>query len=167
MIKQQLQSDMKEAMKQGNSKTVEVLRMALASINAREKEKRYKLSKDFPGLDEKGLLQKSALEDGEVINVLSSEIKKRKDAILLYEQGGRFELAVGEKGEIAILQPYLPEQLSEDDLKKRIEASIEKIGATQIKDMGKVMADLMPSIQGRADSTVVSGIVKSLLTKKS
>ena len=153
MIKQQLQIDTKEAMKQKNQPLVDVLRMAMSAIQLKEKEQSYKTKeaqKDF--------------EDEQVIGVLSSEIKKRKDAIALYQQGNRPELADKEKAEIAMLQAYLPEQLSEDELKKLITESIAKTGATQIKDMGKIMADLMPQVKGKADNSEISKVIKELLS---
>jgi uncharacterized protein YqeY len=101
--------------------------------------------------------------------VASSEIKKRKDAIALYEKGNRPELADKEKKEIEILKKYLPEQLSEEELKKLIQESIAKVGGPnghpEIKDMGRVMADLNPKIKGKADSGEASKIVKELLSK--
>ena len=153
MIKQQLQIDTKEAMKQKNQPLVDVLRMAMSAIQLKEKEQSYKTKE----------VQKD-LEDEQVIGVLSSEIKKRKDAIALYEQGGRPELADKEKAEIAMLQAYLPEQLSEDELKKLIEESMAKTGATTMKDMGKVMADLAPNVKGKADNSEISKIIKQLLS---
>jgi len=153
MIKQQLQIDTKEAMKQKNQPLVDVLRMAMSAIQLKEKEQSYKTKE----------AQKD-LEDEQVIGVLSSEIKKRKDAIALYQQGNRPELADKEKAEIAMLQAYLPEQLSEDELKKLITESIAKTGATQIKDMGKIMADLMPQVKGKADNSEISKVIKELLS---
>lgn len=152
MLKQQIQTDTKEAMKQGNQEVVDVLRMTTSAIQLKEKEKSYKTKE----------AQKD-LEDDEIIGIVSSEIKKRKDAIALYEQGNRQELADKEKAEIEILQKYLPEQLSEADLRKLIEASIAKTGAKEIKDMGKIMADLMPSVKGKANNAQISNIIKELL----
>ena len=164
MLKQQLQTDIKEAMKQKAQERVEVLRMAVAAANAKQTEKRYKLSKDNPGKTEEELMKESDLSDDEMLGVLTSEIKKRRDAIALYEQGGRPELAQKEKSEIDMLQVYLPEQLSVDELKKIIEASIKKTGATQMKDMGKIMADIMPSVKGKAEGGEISKIIKELLS---
>jgi|SRR3989344_5923026 len=164
MLKQQIQNDVKDAMKQGNQQVVGVLRMAVSSINAKEKEKRYKLSKEDSEAKEEELLQASQLTDDEVIGVLSSEIKKRKDAIVLYQQGNRPELARQEQDEITILQKYLPEQLSPEELKKLVGASITKTGASQMKDMGKIMADLMPKTKGKADNSEISKIIKELLS---
>ena len=165
MLKQQIQTDTKEAMKQKNQELVEVLRMAVASVNAKQTEKRYKLSKDNPGKTDEELIKESELSDDEVIGVLTSEVKKRKDAIALYEQGGRPELAAKEKSEIEILQKYLPEQLPLDELKKMVEESIQKTGAAEIKDTGKIMADLMPRVKGRAEGSEISKIIKELLSK--
>jgi len=165
MLKQQIQSGATDALKQGNQEVSGVLRLVLSSLNSKEKEKRYKFSKEDPNLKEEDLTKKSALLDDEVISVLSSEIKKRRDAITLYEKGNRPELADKEKKEIEIIQKYLPEQLSSDELKKLIKESISKVGAKEMKDMGKVMADLSPKIKGKADNSIVSKIVKELLFK--
>ncbi|MEK7080420.1 MAG: GatB/YqeY domain-containing protein, partial [Patescibacteria group bacterium] len=141
-------------MKSKDDFVVGTLRMLLATVISKEKEKRYKMK-----------LEKDAeLTDEEIIETVSSEIKKRKDAIALYEKGNRPELAEKEQKEINILKKYLPEQLSETELKKMVEESANKVGAKEIKDMGKVMADLNPKIKGKADSGQVSKIVKELLS---
>ena len=165
MLKNQIQSDVTQALKQGNKEVAGVLRMLLASIVSKEKEKRYKVSKETPDSKEEDLVKKSELTDDELVSVLSSEIKKRKDAIELYQKGNRQELADKEKREIEVLQKYLPEQLSLDELKKLIEESISKVGAKEMKDTGKIMADLMPKVKGKADSSEISRIVKELLGK--
>ncbi len=163
MLKQKIQSDIKESMKAKDSVSVMVLRMTVAAINAKQTEERYKISKDAPEKTEEVLIAESELSDDEIIGVLASEIKKRKDAIVLYEQGGRPELAELEKNEITILQKYLPEQLSADEIKKLVEEAVASTGAKEMRDMGKVMAELNPKIKGRADGKVVSDMVKELL----
>ena len=163
--KKQIKDDVPAALKQGDEKTSTVLRMALANITTKEKEKRYKISKDEPNLAEEELQKKSELAEDEIISVISSEIKKRKDAIVLYEKGNRQELADKEKEEIKILQKYLPEQLSTEELEKLIQESINKVSAKEMKDMGKVMADLAPKIKGKADNSQVSRIIKEALIK--
>jgi hypothetical protein len=165
MLKQQIQLDMKSAMKSGKVFELGVLRMVLASFLTKEKEKRYKIVKDRPETKEEDLIKETELSEAEVIDVLSSEVKKRKDAIVLYEKGGRPELAENEKKEIEVLQKYLPAQLSQDEIKKLVEESISATSAREIKDMGKVMADLNPKIKGKADGGEVSKIVKELLAK--
>ena len=165
MLKQQIQNDVKEFLKSGDNLASGTLRMVLASMISKEKEKRYNIAKKKPDLNEQDLVKESELTDEEIIGVLLSEIKKRKDAIVLYDKGNRQELADKEKKEIEILQKYLPEQLSVEELKKIIEESVNKVGAKEIKDMGKVMADLIPRVKGKADSGEVSKIIKELLSK--
>jgi uncharacterized protein YqeY len=152
-------------MKQGNQELVGVLRMTLSAINAKEKEKRYALSVQKPEAKEEDLIQESALADSEMIDVIISEIKKRKDAIVLYEKGSRQDLVQRERYEISMLQPYLPKQLSGEELQALIQESIARLGAKEIKDMGRVMADLSPKIKGRADNSEVSNIIKGILSK--
>ncbi len=158
MLKQKIQADATGAMKSGENLKMETLRMLLASAVSKEKEKRYKLK-----------LEKDVeLTDDEMLDVLSSEIKKRKDAIALYIQGKRPELAEKEEKEMEILKKYLPEQLSEEEIKKLVEETINEMsarGGSALggKDMGKVMADLNPKIKAKADAGQVSKIVKDLL----
>ena len=165
MLKQQIQSATTEALKGGDQFLVGTLRMLLASVTTKEKDKRYKISKEHPDFSENKLAKESELTDEQIIEVISSEIKKRKDAIILYEKGNRPELAEREEKEIEILKEYLPEQLSEEELKKMIAESIAKTGAKEMKDMGKVMTDLNPKIKGKTDAGEVSKIVKELLIK--
>lgn len=165
MLKQQIQNATKEAMKAGDQFLVGTLRMLSASIITKEKDKRYKVSKEKPNATEEILIKESELTDEQIMEVIASEIKKRRDAIALYMQGNRPELADREKKEIDILIKYLPEQLSAGELKKLVAESIKKTGAKEMKDMGKIMADLMPKVKGKADNSEISKIVKELLSK--
>lgn len=173
MLKHQIQSDATNALKQSNQEIASILRLVLAAVTSKEKEKRYKVSKEKPQRKEEELVKESQLTDDEIISVLFSEIKKRKDAVELYQKGNRQELADKEKKEIEIIQKYLPEQLSEGELRSMIEESISKVGAKEIKYplknsgqvMGKIMQDLAPKIKGKADNSEISKIVKELLTK--
>lgn len=155
MLKQKILEDTTNALKSGDSLAVSTLRMLSAAIALKEKDLKYKQK----------LEKEPELSDDQIIEAVSSEIKKRKDAIVLYNQGNRPELAEKEQKEIEILKKYLPEQLSEGELKKLIEESIQKTGAKEMKDMGKVMADLNPKIKGKADGGEASKIVKELLSK--
>jgi uncharacterized protein YqeY len=165
MLKQQIQSSVNEAMKSGNQFSVGTLRMLLASITTKEKERRYKISKDNSEMSEDNLVKEAELNDEQILEVVSSEIKKRKDAITLYKQGNRPELVEREEKEIEILIRYLPEQLSEEVLRDLVAESIKKTGAVEMKDMGKILADLMPKVKGKADNSEISKIVKELLSK--
>jgi uncharacterized protein YqeY len=155
MLKQDIQNAATQALKSGDQMVSGTLRMLLAAITTKEKEKKFK----------EKIEGDAQLSDEEIINTISSEVKKRKDAVALYEKGNRPELADKEKKEIEILQKYLPEQLSLDEIKKMVVESIANTSAKEIKDMGKVMAELNPKIKGKADSGEVSKIVKELLSK--
>jgi len=165
MLKQKIQQDSTEALKSGNQIVLGTLRMLLASVASKEKERRYKIATEKPDTTEEKLIKESELTDEQILEVISSEIKKRRDAIALYIQGNRPELAEKEKGEIEVLQKYLPEQLKPEEIKKLVEESITKVGAKEMRDMGKVMADLNPKVKGRAEGGEVSKIVKELLSK--
>jgi len=166
IIKEKIQKDLTQATKKKEALPTSVLRMLLAAILNKEKEKRYKFAKAEPEPIEKELIEKSQLTDEEVIEVISSEVKKRKESILEFEKGERQDLAEKEKKEIEVLNKYLPEQLSEEDINKLAKEAIEKVGARELKDMGKVMAELMPQVKGKAEGSLVSKIVKELLTPK-
>lgn len=150
-LKEQIQIDFKKAFKERNEIKLSVLKMLRSEIGNAEIAKRAKLGKESP------------LNDEEIIGVLSREIKKRKDAIEMYEKGGREELAEKEKEELKILLPYLPEQLSEEEIRQLAQKAIEQTGASGEKEMGKVMGFLAPKIKGKADGALVSKVVKELL----
>jgi uncharacterized protein YqeY len=165
MLKEQIQADTKESMKAGNSELTGLLRMMSSAISQKGMDKRYAVAKEKPDMPEADLNEAAKLSDEEIITVLAAEIKKRRDAIALFEQGGRPELAETEKKEITMIQKYLPEQLSPEELRKLVAASIEKTGATEMKDTGKIMADLMPQVKGKAENSEISKIIKELLAK--
>lgn len=163
MLKEKIQEDLKLALREKREIELSALRMLISAINNKEIEKRTKIWKEKPELRPQELKKESILTDDEILEVVSSEIKKRKEAILEFEKGKREDLVKKEKAEMEILQKYLPEQLSEDEIKKLVKEVIEKTGAKEIKDIGKVMAELMPKIKGKAEGGLVSKIVKELL----
>lgn len=165
MLKQRIQSDAAAATKKKEEIALSVLRMLLAAMISKEKDKRYKLAKTNQSMAEAELLEKSALTDEEIIETVSSEVKKRKEAVLAFEKGNRPELVEKEKKELAILMKYMPEQISDEELKKMVKEAIDKVGAKEIKDMGKVMAELMPKVKGKADGGEISKIAKELMGK--
>lgn len=162
-LSEAIQKDLSEAAKKKEELILSVLRMLSASVLNKEKEKRYKLIKEKPELKEEELNKESKLTEEEMIATISSEVKKRREAIQGYEQGSREEAAEKEKKEIEILQKYLPEQMSEDEIKKLAQEAIKKTGASSPKDMGKVMGVLALQIKGKADGSLVSKVVKELL----
>lgn len=162
-LKQKIQEDLKTALKGKRELELSVLRLLNVAITNKEKEKRYKKSREAPDLTEPELEKESRLADEETIEAVSAELKKRKEAVLLFEKGERQDLAEKEKKEMEILGKYLPEQLSEDEIKKLAKEAIEAVGAKEMKDIGRVMAELMPRVKGKADGGSVSKIIKEIL----
>ena len=170
--------DIQEALKQSMLKKDELrtgtLRMLLAAVANKEKEKRYKVSKAEPTLLEQELQAKSALSPEELQDTVSSEVKKRREAIEGFEKGGRKEQAEKEKQEMEILLFYLPAQLSGDEIRQLVKDAIvslremsrrdTKTGTLGPQDLGKVMGALVPQTKGKADGNLVSKIVKELLS---
>jgi len=162
-LKGKIQENLKAALFAKNEVELSVLRLLISAVNAKETEKRTKIWKQKPELKTEELIKESQLQDGEILDAVSAEIKKRREAIELYEKGGRSELAEKEKKELAILQKYLPAQLPEEEIRKFVGEAIAKTEAKEMKDMGKVMQELMSKVKGKADSGLVSKIVKELL----
>ncbi len=163
MFKDKISQNLKIALKEKREIEVSVLRMLLAAILNKEKEKRYKLNKEKPDLSQGELEKESQLTEEEITLITSIEAKKRKEAIIAFEKGERKDLAEKEKKELDILKKYLPEQISEEELSQIIKQVIVETGAKEMKDMGKVMKEVMLKVVGRADGNQVSGIVKELL----
>ncbi|OGN28683.1 MAG: hypothetical protein A3A33_01905 [Candidatus Yanofskybacteria bacterium RIFCSPLOWO2_01_FULL_49_25] len=141
-LKEQLQNDIKTAMKEGNAEKRDVLRMLASAIKNKEIEKRVELA------------------DEQVLETISSEVKKRKESIAQFTAGNRPELAGKEADEIAILATYLPEQLGEDELKKIV---TETVAQLPTKDIGGAMKAVMAKVKGKADGALVSKLVKDAI----
>ena len=105
------------------------------------------------------------LEDSDVIAVIKKQVKQRQDSIEQYEKGERGDLAEKEKNEMAILQEYLPEEMSEEELKPIIKETIDEVQASSMKDMGNVMKAVIPKVEGRADNKMVSNLVRQALSQ--
>lgn len=144
-LKDKLLQDLKEALKSRNSLKVDTLRLVSSEI----KNKEIDLHKE--------------LGDDEIIALLSTQIKKRKEAAALYEQGGRTDLKEKEEKEMAVLESYLPEQVDEEALRRRIREVIAETGAQSPKDMGKVMKVVAPEFRGRADGNQIKTLVTEML----
>jgi len=150
MLKKKIEDDLKGAMRSGEALKVSVLRMVLASIANREIEV---LKKDV------------GLSDEESLDVLSKELKKRKDAAGEFRRGGREETALKEESEAKIISSYLPPEISDDDLKRVVEESVREAGAEGPGDFGKVMKTAMAVLKGKASGDRVSDAVKKALFK--
>ena len=146
-LQQRLDDDLKAGMKSSDSLKTSVLRMVKAAIKNKQVEKRKELS------------------DEEIISVISTLTKQRRESIDLFSKGGREDLAEKERQEIAILQLYLPGQLSPEDLDRIIMEAISESSAEGVKDIGKIMRLIMPRVQGAADGKVVNQRVRELLEK--
>jgi uncharacterized protein len=144
---EQLQADMKTAMRDGDAQRRDTLRMALAAAQNAAKEKREPLS------------------DEEALAVLTKQVKTRRESIEAFRDAGRDDLADKEQAEIDVLAPYLPVQLGEDEVRALVIDAITATGASSPKDMGKVMGALMPKVKGRADGKLVRGLVDQELAK--
>jgi len=105
--------------------------------------------------------------DEDVIGVIKKQVKQRQDSIEQFAKGGRNDLVEKEKAELAILQSYLPQEISDEELRRMVQEVIQLSGATSIKDMGKVMKDILPKVAGKADNKRVSDLVKERLSKTS
>lgn len=149
MLKQKIIDDMHAAMIAQDAPKLSTIRMLKSAIQY------FEIQKGGAGYE---------ASDEDVIDVIGKEIKKRREAIELYKKGNRQELADKEKAELETLQQYLPEQLSDGEVKKLVEDAITKSGATTISDMGKVMGILMPQVKGKADSQMVSNLVREKLS---
>ena len=147
-LKERIDSELKDAMRAKKELETSVLRMLKSAVKYKEVE---------PGA--------KALDDAGVLQVVATMIKQRRDSADQYKQGGRPELAEKEEKEIAILQAFLPQQLSREDLARAVTEAIAASGAKGPKDMGAVMKALMPKVQGKAEGKTISDEVKAQLAK--
>ena len=164
MLKEKIKIDLMAAVRAGDELTRSTLRMLNAAILNREKDKRYKIAKAEPLFKEEELVEKSQLTDVEIVEVLFSEIKKRQEAAFEFEKGKRLDLSEKEKKEAEMLKKYLPEMAAEEEIRRLAKTAIAETGAKEIRDMGRVMAELVPKLKGRADGSLISKVVKDLLT---
>ncbi len=145
-IQEKINIEIKNAMRNGDELVKTTLRGAIAAIRQIE------------------IDQRKELEEPEIIAVLQKEVKSRKESIADAEKADRPDLIETAKEEIKILVPFLPEAMSEDELKSIIQAVIEEIGASSMADMGKVMGAVMPKVKGRAEGGQINQVVKQLLS---
>lgn len=144
-LKDRLTGDVKIALKAGDKARLLTLRMMLAAVKQVEVDTRAQLN------------------DAAIITILTKMVSQRRDSISQFDAAGRIDLADKERAELTIVEAYLPSPLSADEIAALVNAAIAKLGATQIKDMGKVMNELRPELIGRADIAAVSATVKARL----
>jgi len=145
-LKERLLQDMKEALKAKDKVRLSTIRMINSLIKNAEIDKRGELT------------------DEEIIQLLMKYAKQRREAIEMYEKGGRQDLVEKEKAELEIVESYLPKQLSEDEIRELVREAIEAVGASSPKDLGKVMQYVMPKVKGRADGSLVNKIAREELS---
>lgn len=147
-LKERLEHDMKEAMKarEAGKTRLSTIRMIRSAVKNAEIDKGREL------------------DDDEVIEVLAREMKQRQESLAGYEQAGRAEAVEQVRAEMAVIEEYLPEPLSREELEGLIRQVIEEVGASSPKEMGKVMGRLMPRVKGRADGKLVNQLVRELLS---
>jgi len=143
---EKIEKEMINAAKAKDKIRLSALRMLKAALHNRE-------------IDSKG-----GLSEKDALQVMSSMVKQRRDSIEQFRNGARMDLVEKEEKELAIIQEFMPEQMSEEDIKKAIEAAVEEVGAASVRDMGKVMKALVPVITGKADGKMVSEMVKVRLS---
>jgi uncharacterized protein YqeY len=151
VLRDQINDALKDAMKAKDQRRISTLRLVNAALKNADIEARGQ--------------GKDALGDEAILSLLQKMIKQRQESIDLYEKGGRAELAQQEREEVAIISSYLPQQISEGEMKVAIEAAINETGATGMKDMGKVIGALRAKYAGRMDFARASGLVKARLAR--
>ena len=144
-LKDRIQQDVKDAMRAREKQRLATIRLITAAIKQREVDERIEL------------------DDEQVLLVLDKMRKQRRESISQFEKAGRDDLIAVEVREMEVIQGYLPEQLGNDEIAALIDAAMSDTGATSIKDMGKVMGQLKPKLQGRADMSAVSTMIKARL----
>lgn len=145
-LQEQIRAALKDAMRARDETKMTTLRLVLTAIKKREKEAR------------------SLLEDQEVISVITTQIKQRRESIEQYRQAGREDLAQTEESELQILQGYMPEQVSEEEISNTLDEIIAEVGAASMKDMGKVMKAAMAKLAGKAEGGAINAMVKEKLS---
>jgi uncharacterized protein YqeY len=144
-LQKKITEDMQQAMKGGDTVKRDTLRMLLSSVKNAESAKM------------------ESLDEGEILSVISKDVKRHLESIDAYKKGDRTDLVTQEEAELKILQSYLPEQLSRDEIIKAAKEVIAAVGAASLGDKGKVMQQLMPQLKGKADGKVINEVVMELL----
>ena len=144
-LKEKLQEDLKSSMKNKDTVKKSVVTLIRASIKQYEVDNRVEL------------------EDDAIIDLIAKQLKQRRDSLVEFEKANRDDLVSETEAEIEVLKEYLPQQLSEEELNEIVKATISEVGATSMKDMGKIMAAIQPKTKGRADGKLINELVKNNL----
>ncbi len=144
-LKQKLNDDLRQALKGGDKRRSSVIRLIMSAVHNSE------------------IAKRASLEDTDILGVIAKEAKQRKESIEAFKQGDRQDLVAQEEAELAILNEYLPEQMSRDEIITAARKVINEVGAQSPHDMGKVMGKLMPQLKGKAEGKVINEVVTELL----
>ncbi|MFP3895511.1 MAG: GatB/YqeY domain-containing protein [Anaerolineales bacterium] len=146
-LKERLMSDLKDAMREGDQIRKDAIRMVRAAVKNKEIELQQEIS------------------DEKVIEIISQEVKRRKEAIEMFEKGGRDDLVEREKAQLEILLAYMPEQMSREEVKEVVQEIVEDMNATSIRQLGPVMGRAMEELKGRAEGNVVNEVAREILSR--
>lgn len=145
-LKQKLTDDLKQAMREGDTVKRSVIRLTMAAIKNAE------------------IARQATLEDADILGIIAKEVRQRKESIEAFKQGNRPELAAKEEAEMAVLEQYLPEQMSRDEIIAEARKVIAEVGAQGLNDKGKVMPQLIVKLKGKADGREINEVVTELLS---
>jgi len=146
-LRERLEDDIRSAMRSRNQERLDALRFIKSQIQLTEKNQQKDL--DEPG----------------VIEVIAKQAKERRESIQMFQEGNRTDLVAKETAALAVVEEYLPPQMTREDLVKIVEEAIQQVGATSARDKGKLMGRLMPQVRGKADGAIVNAVVTELLEK--
>ena len=144
-LKQKLTDDLKQAMKDGDKVKRSAIRLLMTAINNAE------------------IARRAPLEDADILGIITKEVRQRRESIEAFKQGNRQDLVAQEEAELAILQEYLPQQMTRDEVAEAARRGIEEVGALGLGDKGKVMPKLIAQLKGRADGQEINAVVSELL----
>lgn len=146
-LKERLMSDLKDAMREGDQRRKDAIRMIRAAIKNREIERQQEIG------------------DEEVLEIIAQEVKLRKEALEMFEKAGRDDLVEREKAQLKVLLSYMPEQLSREEIEKVVQDIVDKMNATSIRQLGPVMGKAMADLKGRAEGSVVNEVAREILSR--
>jgi len=145
-LKETLQADLKEAMRQNDTVRKTALRLVLAAVTNAE-------------------IERGPLSDADIQAIIAKQVKQRRESLAAFQKGGREDLMAQEEAELKVLSAYLPQQMSRAEIEELAAQVIAQVGATSPRDLGKVMRELMPRVKGRADGRLVNEVVRELLSR--
>ncbi|MBM3941649.1 MAG: GatB/YqeY domain-containing protein [SAR202 cluster bacterium] len=158
-LRDRLETDIRDAMRSRNQQRLSALRFLKNSLQMAELTQQK-------ALFDKGTLKEGAtfqMDDAGFVDVVTKQVKERRESIRMFQQGNRADLVAKESAELAVLEEYLPAQMGQEELRRLVQSVIKEVGATSLREKGKVMGKLMPQVRGKADGSQVNALVEELL----